>query len=104
MKTVKNVDLDSMFEELKELWRIETKMLKTTKPLSTDEIKFLTAQAEEGSPLGQFNYGYTTFYVKTTKKQLKNGGINSSIYPMVMGYGKHLEYLLLKEMNITTGL
>lgn len=57
MKTVKNLDPDSMFEELKESWRIETKMLKTTKPLTADEIAFLKAKAEEGSPLGQFNYG-----------------------------------------------
>ena len=57
MKTVKNLDPDSMFKELEESWRIEAKMLKTIKPLSTDEIEFLKAQAEEGSPLGQFNYG-----------------------------------------------
>ena len=57
MKTVKNLDPDSMFEELKESWRIETKMLMTTKPLSAKEIEFLKARAEEGSPLSQFNYG-----------------------------------------------
>ena len=57
MKTVKKLDLDSIFKELEESWRIEEKMLKTTKPLSADEIEFLKAQAEEGSPLGQFNYG-----------------------------------------------
>ena len=64
MKTVKNLDPDSMFEELKESWRIETKMLMTTKPLSAKEIEFLKARAEEGSPLGQFNYGlyYLLFF------------------------------------------
>ena len=30
MKTVKKLDLDSMFKELEESWRIEEKMLKTT--------------------------------------------------------------------------
>lgn len=57
IKNIKNLDPDSMFKELKESWRIETKMLITTKPLSAKEIELLKARAEEGSPLGQFNYG-----------------------------------------------
>ena len=68
MKTVKNLDPDSMFEELKESWRIETKMLMTIKPLSAKEIEFLKARAEEGSPLGQFNYGlYYLLFEKDEK-------------------------------------
>ena len=68
MKTVKNLDPDSMFEELKESWRIETKMLMTTKSLSAKEIEFLRVRAEEGSPLGQFNYGlYFLLFVKDEK-------------------------------------
>lgn len=98
MKIVKNLDPDSMFEELKESWRIETKMLMTTKPLSTKEIEFLKAKAEEGSPLGQWANSImvcTTFYLRKMKKPLKHGGANSFIVPMGMVYGKHQVYLLI---------
>ena len=68
MKKLKNKDLNHLESDLKESWRIEEKMLMTTKPLSAKEIKFLKARAKEGSPLGQFIYGlYYLLFEKDEK-------------------------------------
>ena len=70
MKTVKNLDPDSMFKELKESWRIETKMLMTTKPLSAKEIEFLKAKAEEGSPHMVILPAGTVSYIQSRSRRL----------------------------------
>ena len=57
MKTVKNKSSKKLFSELKESWRIEEKLLKTNDSLTDEEIAFLKTRAEEGVPLGEFDYG-----------------------------------------------
>ena len=57
MKTVKNKNSKALSKELKESWRIEEKLLKTTNRLTDDEIQFLKAIAEKGMPVGEFIYG-----------------------------------------------
>ncbi len=57
MKTVKNQSLSKLSSDLKESWRLEEKMLKTTEPLTGEEIAFLKRHAEGGSPLGEFHLG-----------------------------------------------
>lgn len=57
MKTVKNESIEKLASELKESWRLESKLLKTNDQLSEEEINFLRCRAEEGSPLGEFIYG-----------------------------------------------
>ena len=57
MKTVKNKSSKKLASELKESWRIEEKLLKTNDSLTDEEIAFLKTRAEEGVPLGEFDYG-----------------------------------------------
>lgn len=57
MKTVENKDLKFLEFDLKESWRIEEKMLRTNEQLTSEEIEFLRTRAEDGVPLGEFNYG-----------------------------------------------
>ena len=57
MKTVKNKSSKKLASELKESWRIEEKLLKTNDSLTDEEIAFLKTRAEEGAPLGEFDYG-----------------------------------------------
>ena len=57
MKTVKNKSSKKLASELKESWRIEEKLLKTNDLLTDEEIAFLKTRAEEGVPLGEFDYG-----------------------------------------------
>ena len=57
MKTVKNKSSKKLASELKESWRIEEKLLKTNDSLTDEEIAFLKNRAEEGVPLGEFDYG-----------------------------------------------
>lgn len=57
MKTVKNKSGKKLASELKESWRIEEKLLKTNDSLTDEEIAFLKTRAEEGIPLGEFDYG-----------------------------------------------
>ena len=68
MKKLKNKDLNHLESDLKESWRIEEKMLKTTEQLTSDEIEFLRARAESGVPLGEFSYGlYYLLYEQDEK-------------------------------------
>lgn len=57
MKTVKNKSSKKLTSELKESWRIEEKLLKTNDSLTDEENVFLKTRAEEGVPLGEFDYG-----------------------------------------------
>ena len=57
MNTVKNKSSKKLASELKESWRIEEKLLKTNDSLTDEEIAFLKTRAEEGVPLGEFDYG-----------------------------------------------
>ena len=57
MKRITKKSLERLSLDLKESWRIETKMLKTNERLTQEEIDFLKARANEGSPLGEFDYG-----------------------------------------------
>ena len=57
MKSLKKKSLKRLDYEFKEASRIEVKMLKTTESLTIEEISFLKERAEEGSPLGEFQYG-----------------------------------------------
>ena len=69
MKTVKNKELKRLSFDLKESWRIETKMLKTNEQLTNNEIYFLKRHAESGSPLGEFDYGlYYLLFENNEKK------------------------------------
>ena len=69
MKTVKNKELKRLSFDLKESWRIETKMLKTNEQLTNNEIDFLKRHAESGSPLGEFDYGlYYLLFENNEKK------------------------------------
>ena len=68
MKTVKNKDLKFLEIDLKESWRIEEKMLKTNEQLTSDEIEFLKLRAEDGVPLGEFDYGLYYLLFKKDEK------------------------------------
>ena len=57
MKHITKKSLERLSLDLKESWRIEAKMLKTNERLTQEEIDFLKARADEGSPLGEFDYG-----------------------------------------------
>ena len=68
MKTVKNKSSKKLFSELKESWRIEEKLLKTNDSLTDAEISFLKVRAEEGVPLGEFDYGLYYLLVMNDEK------------------------------------
>ena len=57
MKNIKNKDLERSFKDLQECWRIEAKLLKTNEQLTIEESDFIKAEANSGSPLGEFIYG-----------------------------------------------
>ena len=57
MKNIKNKGLERSFKDLQECWRIEAKLLKTNEQLTIEESDFIKAEANSGSPLGEFIYG-----------------------------------------------
>ena len=68
MKTVKIKSSRKLSSELKESWRIEEKLLKTNDRLTEKEISFLKARAEEGVPLGEFDYGLYYLLMENDEK------------------------------------
>ncbi len=68
MKTVKNMNSEKLSSDLKESWRIEEKLLKTNDSLTDAEILFLKTRAEEGVPLGEFDYGLYYLLVQNDEK------------------------------------
>ena len=68
MKTVKNMNSEKLSSDIKESWRIEKKLLKTNDSLTDSEILFLKTRAEEGVPLGEFDYGLYYLLVKNDEK------------------------------------
>lgn len=68
MKTFKMNSNKKLVSDLKELWRIETKMLKTNNSLTAEEVKFLKTKAEDGVPLGEFDYGLYYLLIKNDEK------------------------------------
>lgn len=68
MKTVKNMNSEKLSSNLKESWRIEEKLLKTNDSLTDAEILFLKTRAEEGMPLGEFDYGLYYLLVQNDEK------------------------------------
>lgn len=68
MKTLKNKGLKRLSFDLKESWRIESKMLTTNERLTQEEIDFLKARADEGSPLAEFNYGLYYLLMENDEK------------------------------------
>ena len=71
MKTVKNMNSEKLSSDLKESWRIEEKLLKTNDSLTYAEILFLKTRAEEGVPLGEFDYGLYYLLVQNDEKTAK---------------------------------
>ena len=68
MKNAKIKSWKRLEFELKEASRIESKMLKTTEPLTEEEKCFLKARADEGSPLGEFQCGLYYFLQENDEK------------------------------------
>lgn len=68
MKTVKNINNEKLFSDLKESWRIEEKLLKTNDSLTDAEILFLKTRAEEGVPLCEFVYGLYYLLVQNDER------------------------------------
>ncbi len=71
METVKNMNNGKLSSDLKESWRIEEKLLKTNDSLTEAEILFLKTRAEEGVPLGEFDYGLYYLLVQNDEKTAK---------------------------------
>ncbi len=68
METIKNKGLKRLSFDLKEAYRIETKMLQTNERLSAKEISYLRSRAEEGSPLSEFHYGLYFLLIEKEEK------------------------------------
>ncbi len=68
MKTIKNMNSEKLSSDLKESWRIVEKLLKTNDSLTDAEILFLKTRAEEGVPLGEFDYGLYYLLMQNDEK------------------------------------
>ena len=64
----KNKSTEILSKELKESWRIESKLLYTTNRLTQEEIEFVKVRAEQGLPISEFIYGLYFLLSKRNEK------------------------------------